>query len=105
MNPYLVLGVPPEADDQAIRQAYLQALKESPPEANPKRFQAVSQAYEKIKDRTSRHRHILFNRDCPADSPLDTLARYAGQRRLGPLSIEAMKELLAAVARTGGPKP
>ena len=71
MNPHLVLGVPPDANDAAIRQAYLNAVKESPPEADPKRFQAVSQAYEKIKDQQSRHRHLLFNHDCPANSPLD----------------------------------
>jgi curved DNA-binding protein CbpA len=81
MNPYLVLGVPPEANDQTIRQAYLNAIKESPPETHPKRFQAVSQAYEKVKDQESRYRNILFNHDCPASSPLDVLARYTSHRR------------------------
>jgi curved DNA-binding protein CbpA len=102
MNPYLVLAVPPEADDQTIRQAYLKAVKESPPEADPKRFQAVSQAYEKIKDQESRHRHILFNSECPASSPLDALARYAAHRRLEPLPFDAMKEFLRSVAGSGG---
>jgi curved DNA-binding protein CbpA len=101
MNPYLVLGLPAEADDQTIRRAYLQAIKESPPDADPKRFQAVSQAYEKIKDQTSRHRHILFNSQSPADSPLDALARYAHyHRQFEPLGFEAMKKLLTAAART-----
>jgi DnaJ-class molecular chaperone len=80
----------------------LKALKESPPEANPKRFQAVSQAYEKIKDQESRHRHILFNHDCPAGSPLDVLARYASHRRLQPLPFDAMKEFLRSAAKSGG---
>ena len=102
MNPFLVLGVSSEANDQTIRQAYLNAIKESPPEADPKRFQAVSQAYENIKDLESRHRHILFNHDCPASSPLDALARYACHRRLDPLPFDAMKEFLRSVARSGG---
>jgi len=103
MNPYLVLGVPSEANDQTIRQAYLNAVKESPPETNPARFQEVSKAYEKIKDEESRHRHILFNHDCPANSPLDALARYACHgRRLDPLPFEAMKEFLRSMARSGG---
>ena len=103
MNPYLVLGVPSEADDQTIRQAYLKAIKESPPEAAPKRFQAVSQAYEKIKDQESRNRHILFHHDCPASSPLDAVASYAIQRRhLAPLPFDAMKEFFQSVARRGG---
>jgi curved DNA-binding protein CbpA len=99
MNPYIVLDVPQEADDQIIRQAYLKAVKESPPDADPKRFQAVSQAYEKIKDQPSRHRHILFNQDCPATSPLDVLARYASHRRPQPLPFDAMKEFLQSAAK------
>lgn len=101
MNPYLVLGVPSEANDQTIRQAYLKAIKESPPETDPKRFQAVNQAYEKIKDQESRHRHILFDHDCPASSPLDALARYAGHRRPDPLPFDDMKEFLRSVSRSG----
>jgi hypothetical protein len=62
----------------------------------------VSQAYEKIKDRESRHRHILFDHDCPAGSPLDAVARYAGHRRLEPLPFDDMKEFLRAAARSGG---
>jgi curved DNA-binding protein CbpA len=101
MNPYLVLGLTVEADDQAIRQAYLRAIKEAPPDSDPKRFQAVSQAYEKIKDQASRHRHILFNRECPADGPLDALARYGAHRRqFDPLAFEAMKKFLTAAAGT-----
>ena len=103
MNPYLVLGVPVEADDQTIRQAYLCAVKASPPEADAQRFQAVSQAYEKIKDQPSRHRYFLFHRDCPADSPLDALVRYAGHRRqFDPIPFEVLKALLAAAVRPAG---
>lgn len=103
MNPYLVLDVPLEAEDQTIRQAYLKALKDSPPEADPKRFQAVSQAYEKIKDQPSRHRYMLFDRDCPGHSPLDALVQYASHRRqFDPLPFEAMKEFLVAAAKPGG---
>ena len=76
MNPYFVLGVSPEADDETIRQAYLKAVKEFSPDTNPTRFKAVSQAYEKIKDEASRHRHALFNQDCPGDSPLDAFVRH-----------------------------
>jgi curved DNA-binding protein CbpA len=101
MNPYLVLGVPSDANDQTIRQAYLAAIKEASPEGDPKRFQAVSQAYEKIKDQENRHRHILFNHDCPAGSPLDVLARYAGYRRLDPLPFDDMKEFLRSAAKRG----
>jgi curved DNA-binding protein CbpA len=102
MNPYLVLGVPPGADDPTIRQAYLAAIKESPPDADPQRFQAISQAYEKIKDSARRHQHLLFNRESPAGSPLEVMLRFAAQRRkLDPLPFEAMKEFLKTAAKGG----
>jgi curved DNA-binding protein CbpA len=105
MNPYLVLGVPVDADDQVIRQAYLVAVKESPPDLAPQRFQAVSAAYEQIKDAARRRRHFLFNRDCPAGSPLDVLPRYAShQRRIAPLPFDAMKEILLHCAGVTSPK-
>ena len=103
INPCHILGVPLDADDQTIRQAYLKAIKESPPDSQPKRFQIISDAYAQIKDQSSRHRHILFSRDCPADSPLDVLVRFgAHSRHFEPLPIDAMKEFLSAVAREGG---
>ncbi|MHB1306223.1 MAG: J domain-containing protein [Limisphaerales bacterium] len=94
MNPYLILGVPPEADDSTIRRAYLTAVKEAPPDTHPQRFQAVSAAYDQIKDEPSRRRHILFDRECPGDSPLDVLRQFARARRSAPLPFEPMKEYL-----------
>jgi curved DNA-binding protein CbpA len=99
MNPYLVLDVPLEADDQAIRQAYLNGIKDASPDSDPKRFQALSQAYEKIKDESRRLHYALFNQECPGDSPLDVLVRYAqAQRSIPPLSFDMMKEFLQSCA-------
>lgn len=101
MNPYLVLGVPRDADDARIRQAYLDAVKQTPPDTHPERFQAVSEAYETIQDEPCRMRYYLFHRDCPGDSPLDAFARfYRAHGALRPLPFEAMKELLRACAKT-----
>lgn len=101
MNPYLVLGVPRDADDTRIRRAYLEAVKQSPPELHPDRFKQIAAGYEKIKDAPSRCRYELFDLECPGDSPLDALLRHA---RLtvpsAPLDFEAMKEYLRACAKT-----
>ena len=94
MNPYLILGVSPQADDAAIRRAYLAAVKEAPPDAHPQRFQAVSAAYERIKDEPARLRYTLFNHECPGDSPLDVLRRFAQVRASEPLPFESMKAYL-----------
>jgi curved DNA-binding protein CbpA len=100
MNPYLVLGVPLDADDEAIRRAYLSALKLAPPDLAPQRFQDINTAYEQIKDEPSRHRRTLFNEAPPGDSPLDVFLRYARLRsHAQPLSFEAMKEFLRSCSK------
>ena len=101
MNPYLVLGLPANAEDASIRRAYLEAVKLAPPEHEPKRFQAVSAAYDQIKDEASRHRYVLFNQTPPGDSPLDALVRYGRLcPQKTPLPFEAMKEFLRLCAKT-----
>ena len=100
MNPYLVLGLAPDADDRTIRRAYLEAIKLSPPDHDPKRFQAVSAAYEKIKDEPSRHRYTLFDRTAPGDSPLDVFFRWAQLcRQFQPLPLGAMQEFLRSCCK------
>ncbi len=101
MDPYLVLGVPHNADDARIRRAYLDAVKEATPDLQPARFKEIAAAYDNIKDETSRHRHELFNTDCPGDSPLDVFLRHARlAARPAPLSFEAMKELLRSCSKS-----
>ncbi len=101
MNPYLVLGVATNADDQEIRRAYLEAVKEATPDSHPERFKAVSEAYAAIKDEPSRLKFYLFNKECPGDSPLDVFIRFTQFRQqLRPLPFEAMKEYLRACSKT-----
>ncbi len=100
MNPYLVLGVPLDADDQTIRRAYVDSIKLAPPDVDPIRFQAVNTAYELIKHEANRHRHTLFDITPPGDSPLDVFVRYAQIRRQPQaLPFETMKELLRACTK------
>ena len=100
MNPYLILGVPVNADDARIRRAYLEAVREAPPETHPARFKAVAAAYDQIKDETSRHRHELFNTDSPGTSPLEVFLQHA---RLAPPAtppgLESLKQFLRACAK------
>jgi curved DNA-binding protein CbpA len=101
MSPYLVLGVPVQADDQTIRRAYLEAIKQATPEKNPVRFQSLSEAYERIKDETSRCKYELFHQEAPGVSPLDTVLRYLRlAAKPKPMSMEAMKEFLHTCSKT-----
>lgn len=87
------------ADDAAIRQAYLKSVQEYPPETDGKRFQEISQAYERIKDQASRHRYHLLDTTLPGDGPVDVMVQYARYcRQFHPLPFPAMKELLQEAA-------
>ncbi|MFO0847494.1 MAG: J domain-containing protein [Gemmataceae bacterium] len=84
-TPYDILGLPPDAPDEAIRQRYLQLTREFPPEQHPQRFAAVRAAYEKIKDIDARVRYRLF--DAGADDSVDAIIEEAAcptpRRRFG----------------------
>jgi hypothetical protein len=66
IDPYRVLGVDRTADDEAIRAAYLAALRESPPERDRARFESVRTAYEAIRDQRRRIAHELFDLSLPS---------------------------------------
>ena len=101
MNPFPVLGVPPNADDQAIRRAYLDAVKLATPESDPARFKLVAAAYDQIKDETSRCRYELFHRDAPGDSPLAAVLQHVrSSGNLQPMPFEAMKDFLRLCSKT-----
>jgi len=100
MNPYNVLGVPRDADDRTIREAWLKAIRQASPDSDPERFTALSRAYEEIKDETSRRKHELFNKECPGDSPLDAVVRHfrlQGPPR--PPALDAMRQFLRKCAQ------
>ena len=60
-SPYHLLNIGKQADDAEIKQAYLQQIKNHPPERDPRRFHEIQQAYELIKDSESRLRYELFH--------------------------------------------
>jgi curved DNA-binding protein CbpA len=59
-DPYAVLGLPPDSDDDAIRRRYLELVRKFTPEQHPEKFAAVRAAYESLKDLDTRLRHRLF---------------------------------------------
>lgn len=59
-TPYEHLGVAEQASDAEIKQAYLQKVRENPPDRDQERFQAIQTAYEAIKDAKSRLAYALF---------------------------------------------
>ena len=61
MNPYRLLGIPDDTDDdEAIRNAWLEAVRRFPPEQHGDRFARIREAYERIRDREARFRLRMF---------------------------------------------
>ena len=59
-DPFQVLGLPLDADDDAIRVRYLTLVREFPPERHPEKFAEIRKAYEATKNLEDRVRHRLF---------------------------------------------
>ena len=100
MNPYEVLGISPNANDEAVRKAYLMLVRKFPPDASPDEFKIISNAYELVKDEKARLNYYLFNQEVPADSPFQTFVQYImrfGERK--PPNFDQMKEFLRKCAK------
>ena len=59
-DPYAVLGLAPDSDDEAIRRRYLELVRQFSPEHHPEKFAAVRAAYESLRDLNTRLRYRLF---------------------------------------------
>ena len=84
LDPYAVLNVSPEADDEQIRSAYLARIKQFPPDRSPVEFERVRDAYGLLRDRRTRAQHTLFS--CNLEAPLDSLldGMNSGRPYVGP---------------------
>jgi curved DNA-binding protein CbpA len=91
-NPYTVLGVPPDATDDAIRRRYLELARQFTPEQHPERFAAIRAAYEAIKDLDGRTHWRLF--DAGKDDTIESIIEEAGCRT--PRQRVGLRALLAA---------
>ena len=59
-TPYEILDVAVDASDDEIKQAYLQQVKNNPPDRDQEKFQLIHDAYTAIKDHKSRVSYDLF---------------------------------------------
>ncbi len=92
-DPYLVLGISPDADDAAVHAAYLAGVRACPPERDPRRFESLRAAYESLRSRRDRLAQSLFDATPP------TLADCLD--KAGPVGVPGRpgRELFAAMLR------
>jgi len=94
-DPYAVLGLPPDSDDEAIRRRYLALVREFTPEHHPEKFAAIRSAYDSLRDLNTRLRHRLFEtgKNESLDAFIEEIACRSPRRRL------SLKTLLSAVLK------
>lgn len=83
-DPYQVLGIAADSDDDAIRRRYLELVRQFSPEHHPERFAAIREAYEQLKDLDTRLRYRLFEAGMneSVESIIEDLACQSQRRRL-----------------------
>ncbi len=98
-DPFAVLGVAAQADDQEIRTAYRLAVRQHPPEHDPAGFKRIRQAYEAVRDPDARAAFVLFGGlqlpDLPPLTPEDLGARPPERVSLAEVLAAAMRLALA----------
>ena len=93
MNPFTLLELAESATDEQIKAAYLNKVRQYPPEHYPQQFQQIQAAYQQIKDSSARIQYQLLT---PPQFDSQQLINYCldnpDSRRPG---IEQMLKLLA----------
>ena len=95
-TPYQILGVSESASDTDVKLAYLQQVKDNPPDRDQSRFQQIQQAYETLKDQDSRLRYALFHVPTVEFNELLDQA-FRQDATLPPLPADELLKLLHAV--------
>ncbi|MEA3333280.1 MAG: DnaJ domain-containing protein [Pseudomonadota bacterium] len=94
-NPYEILKLVTDCNDEQARRAYLDKIKEFPPEHFPEHFREINDAYELVKNQERRFNYQLMDTDPGAVSPIDTLRQpqtLTGLRQ--PPSLPVMREFM-----------
>jgi curved DNA-binding protein CbpA len=92
-NPYTVLGLAPDSDDDAIRRRYLELVRQFSPEHHPEKFAAIRAAYESLRDLNTRLRYRLFEagKEESVDALIEEVTCRKARRRL---SLEMLLSIL-----------
>ena len=95
-DPFEILGLPADSDDDAIRRRYLELVKQYSPEHQPEKFAGIRQAYESLKDMDTRLRYRLFEegKHENIESLIEEMQCRTARRRL------SLSTLLAAAQKS-----
>ncbi len=92
IDPYTILGIDTDADDEAIKLAYLDQIRRYPAEHDAQRFAQIRAAFERIRSRHERLGYRLFESEPP--TPQSLLAHLAISAKPGRPTKEQFQALL-----------
>ena len=78
-DPWRVLGIPEDACDDRIRSAYLERVKQYPPDRCGDQFERIRDAYTQLKDPYRRGRWLILGSS--VDSSLESLVDASRRQR------------------------
>lgn len=70
-DPYQVLNLPVDVEDEAVRVRYLELVRQFPPEQFPEQFAKIRDAYDQIRTLDARALYRLFK--VGADDTMDAI--------------------------------
>lgn len=94
-TPYEILDVNVDASDDKIKQAYLQQVKNNPPDRDQEKFQLIHDAYTAIKDHKSRINFDLFT--LPTANFNALLDQALHTEKALELNSESFKKILSTI--------
>lgn len=92
-DPYTVLGIPRDADQDTIKRAYFEQVRAHPPERDPDQFKRIRAAYEKLRTPEKRVQTDMFLLQAPPPTP---------SRRMPTFDVKVHREDILALARELG---
>jgi hypothetical protein len=100
-DPFEVLGLDENADDDAIKRRYLALVRAYPPDREPERFQALRRAYEAVRGQRERLERKLLHTSTGALSRLKLhCLAVPGDRRHRPSPAALTALLLDGLQQT-----
>ena len=83
-HPFITLGLKEDASKEQVREAYLNKIRQHPPESDSVEYQELNQAYSALKDDVERAKLRLFGQMYDKESLSSILpTSYANRTRVG----------------------